>query len=199
MAVVFATVASSLGIGRTKAREAANRLSKDIQTAYFQAVRKGKVYRLVFEINSPVYRVEYLQLEQKLPPENEEELRVWEEEQEERQRELEALSPQERREQLRLDRAEFVPVKERELTYPVVLKEFQNVGRSPESEQALVVEEGQEVSLFVYPNGDMDFAYLYIEADPGDSFSLITHPLTGRVKSASGKLSQQEWKTLWLD
>lgn len=181
-------------LGATRVKESANQLTHDIQATYFNSVKKGKVYRIRFEIGSPFYFIEYLELPSLLPPdtEDDEKLKAWEKEQEEKNRELEALSPEERRALTQLDSGDFVLVKKREMKDPVRLLKFSKVNEESEDTE-------KQVSLFAYPSGEIDFLRIEIGDDGGNSFSLVTQALTGRVKAVSGELTEDQWKNTWIE
>lgn len=196
MALAMGLAIGGFRLGATRVKESANQLTRDIQATYFNAVKKGKIYRMRFEIGSPFYFIEYLELSSLLPPseEDEEAFKAWTEREEEKQRELESLSPQERRELTRLDRGEFVLVKKREMNDPVYLLLFSKLNEPEQSDSSK-----GELFIFFYPAGELDFARLEIGDDGGNSFSLVTQPLTGRVKAVRGRLEEDQWKNTWIE
>lgn len=188
---VLALIAIVLGVSfanfrstNSRLRSAAQQLTKDIQAVYFQSVKKSKVYRISFEANSPRYVItRYLPPQE--PPDQEEDpeaYREWEEIQEEKERALAELSVEERRALTRLDRGDFELIREKRLPEFLRIESIQKLG-----------EEESSLDLVFYPTGEMDAAKITIGSDSDDKFTLMTLPLTGKVRSISREITEEEW------
>lgn len=195
---MFAIAAGSFRVTGDRLREQAAKLTKDLQAVYFQAVQKSQVYRVAFEPGSARYQIQVLDLENTPPPEDDDEaFRAWEDQQEQRERELQELSPEERRALTRVDRAEFRALRDRELEEPVIIAEMKKAGSSP---SGTVVESDlgpEQYYILFYPTGETEFVLLVLEGSAGERFSLVTNPLTGRVKAVSGSLEEEQWLQFW--
>jgi len=192
MAVVFGAVVSNFQFGSARIRSVSRDLTRDIHATHFQALKQGKIFRLQFSEDAAGYVIEYFQLEPPPPPPEEEEAyRRWEEAREAKQRALGELSREERRNLRAIDRGEFIPRRERALQEPVRLVDFKKWTPEGVLERDKIPAPG----ILFYPTGEVESVLLILEDDGGRSYSLITDPITGRVRTFSRRITEEEWQS----
>lgn len=196
IAAVMAIVAGSYRFFSKGVKESSQNLAKTIQGTYFQSIEKAKVYRISFSIKDSEYKVEELDLNTSVPPKDDEEAyRKWEDEQKKKEEELESLSVEERRQLKKLDRADFKTIKTAKLGSGVQIKKILKAG-SPDqsySEKQTPKLRSDEPFLIFYPNGEVDSALIVLDDNSGNIYSLITEPLTGRVRIKKGDWEDKDW------
>ncbi len=168
-----------------KTRTGGSNLVKDLQGTYYASIRKGQVFRLSFaqDKDGDFYVVERYELPSPPPPEeNDEAFKAWEKKQEAKKEKLSKLSKDQLKSRSLLDDGDFILVKEKRLG-DLKLKKLVKPN----------AEEGQIQAILFYPTGEIDDS-LIVLGEGSDSFSIVTDPLTGIIRSFARELSEEEWK-----
>lgn len=188
LAVLFLIVIGfSVAIGvfsgkKASIRRASQQLTQDIQGLYVRSIQESKIFRISFPpTDSHKYLIEEFRMPMAKPKEEDREaFAKWEE----YQREIDALSADDRKKRTRMDRGSFKVKRERELPGSV---EFEKILSSR------FKDEKTSPSLFFMPSGDMDQALIILRVDDL-KYSLKTNPLSGRVTLVQNEVTEQEWK-----
>jgi len=182
IAIGFAVAFGVFSGQKASLKKASQMLTQDLQTLYTKSIERSKVYRVTFPIGDKTkYVIEEYQTPMVKPKEeNREAFEKWQE----HQREIEALSADERKRRTRLDRGSFKKVKERELPGRVEIDKFVS---------SRAMEEKADPSLFLFPTGEIDRALIILRSDEL-KYSLTTNPLNGRVTLIQNEVTEQEWK-----
>lgn len=182
MTVVVSLAIGSIRLGGNRLRRESQQLVQMIQAAYFQSLKQAKVFRIqILDGGQKIQVLRYVLPEPAPSKEDEEAYREWEKRQEEKQKALRDLSRDERRALTQVDRGDFELVRERELPEGVRVSKF--LHRNP----------GAADSFLIYPTGEMQAVLIILEDEDGDSFSLKTNAITGRVEATKGLISEEEW------
>lgn len=190
VSILIAALAASISFSSSRVKEASRDLTKDIQSTYFHALRKAKVFRINFLEDSFTYTIEFFEFEEPEPEDRDSEAyRKWEESQREKEEALAELSVEERRAQTEIQLGKFVLMKKKQLKEPVQIRSIFKT--TPDG--VVEADKEQPQSLMIYPTGEMDSMMIVIEDDAGVVYSLVTNPLNGKVKAFSRALTEEEW------
>lgn len=183
--IVMGTVIFSFQGFGGKTRTGGSNLVKDLQGTYYASIRKGQVFRLSFaqDKDGDFYVIERFELPSPPPSEEDEEAyKAWEQKQEAKKEKLAKLSKDQLKSRSLLDDGDFILVKQKRLG-DLKLKKLVKPN----------AEEGQIQAILFYPTGEMDDSLIVLGED-SDSFSIVTDPLTGIIRSFARELTEEEWK-----
>ncbi|MBN8555986.1 MAG: prepilin-type N-terminal cleavage/methylation domain-containing protein [Deltaproteobacteria bacterium] len=191
MAVLFTLAITQFSGSAARLRSSAYQLSKDIQGTSFAAIKKAKVMRIAFQEDKQTY---FIQVFEPPKPKPKADDRKAMEEWENAQKELENLNAIDRSALTLLERGSFKTLKKQSFSYGIQLKEFYSTRAQPKVEAGKSAADSQEKYIFFMPTGDTDHALLVLEGSTGNTDSLEVHPLTAKVTTSHGEISEEEWK-----
>ena len=186
LATVFALVTANFRFARSKLSGTAYQLTKDIQSIYAEAVRKGQIYRLLFNEEMTEYTIDVFEPPKPKPPEDDRKaLEKWKEDQKKIEEAASALKESVLK--TRIARGLFATVKTRSIssvTFKTFITPQLNNKDTPKG----------PFYLMFYPSGEMDEALIVFEDGNENAMSLLVHGLSGRVKTVAGEVTEEEWK-----
>lgn len=186
IAIGFGVAFGAFSGKKASLKRASQQLTQDIQGLYIRSIEQTKIYRLSFDRDERhKYLIEEYRPPMKKPKEDDREaMEKWED----YQREIDALSGDERKKRTRMDRGTFKAMKERILPTPVQIEKVLT-SRMEDKEGA------QKITSIVFmPTGEMDQALIILKVDESLIYSLKTNPLTGKVHLILSEVTEQEWK-----
>lgn len=192
MTMIVTVAFSYLSSSSRNLKKAAFQLSRDIQSAYQKATKDSEFQRILVGTDRNTYQLQKFQAPQPRPeenpddPENRKKVEAWDE----AQREFENKGGIERTELTRLERGSFKSYKEQSLPGQIRIKTFLTArGLSKEKK-----EENETLSMMFFPSGEADQTLIVLDDGNDHYFSLVVNPLSGRVTSSQGEITEQEWK-----
>jgi prepilin-type N-terminal cleavage/methylation domain-containing protein len=191
MSIVFAVAATTFFSGTARLKSSAYQLSRDIQGAYFLAIKKAKVIRIAFQDDKQTYYIQTFEAPKPRPkPEDRKAYEEWEA----TQKELDNMNAADRSALTRLERGSFKTLKTQKLFGSIELKSLYSSRAQNAADKSKPDSEPKEKFIFFLPNGEADQALLVL-TDGSDHFSsLEIHPLTGKVTTIRGEITEEEWK-----
>lgn len=195
MALMTAVIAVAVGYLSNSTRnlkKAAYALSRDIQSIYGKAVKDSEFQRLLINNDRRGYQLQKFEPPQSKPieddndPNSRKKIEAWEE----AQRAFENMNALERTELTRLQRGAFKTYKNQSLTGDIQIKTFITAKGLAKQKR----DESEPLFMMFYPSGEADQTLIVLDDSRQHFFSLVVNPLSGRVTSSQGEITEEEWK-----
>lgn len=173
-----------LNYNKTKLKNSSYQITQDIQGLYAEAVKTGKMHRILFHLVEKTYDLEIFELPKPKPSEGETEaLEKWQEDQ---SRLAEERAKKDWTKRTQLDFGEFRKIKTREIPSAITIKRV-IVSRTHEES------DGKTEMILFYPSGEIDQTLIVLEDGDGRLISLIAEPMSGRVVVQLGEITEETW------
>lgn len=187
LALVVLVVVGGMRIPSSRLASSISVLRKDFQALYFEALNKGEIIRLSYDLDTQSYKAERFLPPQAPPPEEDREAyREWEEQQEAKKRELEELGYEEQRSITLVQRGFFEEVLTRQLPEGIELENYYQANQETR-------EADTPIEFLIYPTGEFPSSLWIFKSDGGEYISFVADGLSGHARTYTGRITQEEW------
>lgn len=173
-------------------RKGAYLLSRDIQSTYALSSQHADFFRLLVNEDRRGYQLQKFEPPQPRPvendsdPNNRKKIEEWEN----AQRDLDNMNALERTAMTRLQRGSFKTFKQVSLPGSIIFKSV-TTARGLQKDKK---DDKEPWAILFFPSGEVDQSLIVLDGENAAYFSLEVSPLTGRVTSSLGEITEQEWK-----